>query len=125
MPTEGSTRRSGYLRGDETGSAKPWRRSSVGQSIRLIIGRSSVRDRSPLPNPINISIKETGEGLHEQGEIRAEQAARQHWHDGSHRPRQDDVDSRHLQDLGGEGFGQLHAVRSDRQGARGEGAWYH
>src|SRR5262245_59447276 len=30
----------------------PRRRSSVGQSIRLIIGRSSVRSRSPLPPPV-------------------------------------------------------------------------
>src|SRR4051794_32254405 len=35
-------------RGDPLGGPRPRRRSSVGQSIRLIIGRSSVRSRSAL-----------------------------------------------------------------------------
>ena len=47
IPAEGSTKRSGSP-GREP---NPWRRSSVGQSIRLIIGRSSVQVRSPLPEP--------------------------------------------------------------------------
>src|ERR1700712_253214 len=65
------------------------------------------------------------ESKYEQGEVRAHQAARQHRHDGSHRPWQDDADGCDLQDVGGEGVGEVHAVRSDRQGAGGEGSWHH
>src|SRR6056297_4307924 len=45
ISTEGSTKWSG----SPDREPNPWRRSSVGQSIRLIIGRSSVQVRSPLP----------------------------------------------------------------------------
>jgi hypothetical protein len=44
IPTEGSTKWSGRPGREQ----RPWQRSSVGQSIRLIIGRSSVQVRSPL-----------------------------------------------------------------------------
>src|SRR3954466_13560887 len=52
--------------GETERSAKPWRRSSVGQSIRLIIGRSSVRSRSPLQPKHTDRHHDhtTGEGLH-------------------------------------------------------------
>ena len=62
---------------------------------------------------------------HEQGEVRAQEAACEHRDDGSHRPWQDDVDGGDLEDVGGEGVGGVHAVRFDRQGAGGEGAGDH
>src|SRR4029450_4343751 len=40
-------------------SPQPGRRSSVGQSIRLIIGRSSVRSRSPLPSFVRQKFQTT------------------------------------------------------------------
>ena len=84
-------------------TSRTWRRSSVGQSIRLIIGRSSVRSRSPLPDPTQQSShpERRHSKHHEQGEVRAHQAAREHRHDGSHRPWQDDVDGGDLEDAGG------------------------
>src|SRR5687768_18521429 len=65
------------------------------------------------------------EGHDEQGEIRADEAARERGHDRSRGPWEDDVDGG---DHGGpeeEGAGGLRAVRPDRQGAGGEGAGDH
>ena len=61
-----------------------------------------------------------------QAEVRAHQASRQRRHDGSHRPRQDHADGRHHQGaLGEQPQHVLHALRPDRQGARGEAARHH
>ena len=107
-------------------TSSPGRRSSVGQSIRLIIGRSSVRSRSPLPPTQTVSPPERRHSKHhEQGEVRAHQAAREHRDDGSHRPRQDHVDGGDLEDPGRPRPRRVHAVRLDRQGAGGEGPRHH
>ena len=54
IPTEGSTKWSGQPVRVPSNTTRNigtiWRRSSVGQSIRLIIGRSSVQVRPPLQN---------------------------------------------------------------------------
>ena len=102
IPTEGSTKWSGIRSGREP---NPWRRSSVGQSIRLIIGRSSVQVRSPLPDSqISRSVTESpqeSEDSNEQAEVRAQQAACEYWHDGSYRPWEDDVDGGDFEDVVG------------------------
>ena len=70
IPTEGSTTFSVLGLRSRAGEQKPRRRSSVGQSIRLIIGRSSVQVRSPL---LHHRTKESsGRGNSEQREVRAE-----------------------------------------------------
>ena len=62
-----------------------------------------------------------------EGEVRADQAARQHRHHRSHRPRQDDADRGDHQGAARQvpGPQPLHAVRPDRQGAGGAAARYH
>src|SRR3954452_25056882 len=105
-------------------SDRPWRRSSGGQSTRLIIVLSSVRVRPPLPGMFATTETEWMDG---QAEVRAVEAPFEHWDDGSYRPWEDDVDCGHHQDVGGalSGCELVHGVRSDRQGAGGEGAWDH
>ena len=109
-----------------------WRSSSVGKSTRLIIVGSRVRVPPPLPRPTSRPKHPARPGptrkstSHGQREVRAQQAALEHWHHRSYRPWEDDVD-------GGDHQGArrqeperaLHRVRSDRQGAGREGAWYH
>src|SRR6056297_164886 len=90
IPTEGSTKWSG----SPDREPNPRRRSSVGQSIRLIIGRSSVQVRSPL-------LVTKKRNSNEQGKVRAEQAACEYWDDGSHRPWEDDVDGGDFEDVVG------------------------
>src|SRR5260370_20032913 len=63
-----------------------------------------------------------GEEGNVEGEISADEAALQYRDDRSHRPRQDDIDGGDHQGLGGEGRGNVCAVRPDRQGAGGAGA---
>ncbi len=58
-----------------------------------------------------------GEEGNVEGEVSADEAALQYRDDRSHRPRQDDVDGGDHQGLGGEGRGDVCAVRPDRQGA--------
>ena len=53
------------------------------------------------------------------------EAALQRRHDRSRRSWQDDVDGGDHQGSGGDGRGEVHAVRPDRQGAGGEGARDH
>ncbi|CAA9434052.1 MAG: Translation elongation factor Tu, partial [uncultured Quadrisphaera sp.] len=62
-----------------------------------------------------------------QGEVRADEAPRQHRHDRSHRPREDDADRGDQQGAARQvpGPEPLHAVRPDRQGAGGEAARHH
>src|SRR3954453_128857 len=82
------------------------RSSSVGKSTRLIIVGSRVRVPPPLPDsnrpvldspPVAASQRsqptthEFG-ARHGQGEVRAEQAALEHWDYWSYRPWEDDVD---------------------------------
>src|SRR5471032_3237626 len=74
-----------------------WRSSSVGKSTRLIIVGSRVRVPPPLPapeTPPGPSHHPTNptESLNGQGEVRAQQAALEHWDDRSYRPWEDDVD---------------------------------
>src|SRR3954470_4291770 len=88
IPTEGSRSRN---------SDRPWRRSSGGQSTRLIIVLSSVRVRPPLPGNSH-----QGNGVRDgQAEVRAVEAPFEHRDDGSYRPWQDDVDCGYHQDAGG------------------------
>ena len=63
--------------------------------------RRSPRDRRPGPRRVDdASDEQASQGalVSGQGEVRAQQAAPQHRHDGSHRPRQDDADRGHHQD---------------------------
>ena len=62
-----------------------------------------------------------------EGEIRADQTARQHRDHRSHRPWQDHADGGHHQGPARRPSGPepLHAVRRDRQGAGGEGPRHH
>ena len=62
---------------------------------------------------------------HGQGKIRPKQAAREHRHDRSRRPRQDDADGGDHEGAGEEGQGAVHGVRPDRQGARRARARHH
>ena len=70
---------------------------------------SSRRQRSPLTTE-NQKSRES----HEQGEVRAYEAACEHRDDGSHRSWEDDVDGGDHEDVGGaEPECAVHAVRSD------------
>ena len=61
-----------------------------------------------------------------KAEVRADQAARQHRHDRSHRPRQDDADGGdHQACWPTRASADVHAVRPDRQGAGGARARHH
>ena len=60
-----------------------------------------------------------------QREIQPQQAALQHRHDRSRRSRQDVADGGDHQGPGGDGRGDVHGLRPDRQGAGGEGARHH
>ena len=75
IPTEGSTNPvapdAWGVRPRKVTQPSPGRRSSVGQSIRLIIGRSSVRSRSPLPSS-TVEVPDNHHRRpphHEQGEV--------------------------------------------------------
>ncbi len=96
-----------------------FRCSDVGPRARMCSRAGATMWPAPLHSLRSLTTHRSPKDgdSNEQGKIRAEQAARQHWHDGSHRPRQDHADCCDLQDACGEGVGQLHAVRSDRQGA--------
>src|SRR5918993_2053811 len=81
------TRSAALARRVRSVEGQPWRRSSVGQSIRLIIGRSSVRSRSPLRSTYtSITSTSAPENTdhHEQGEVRAYEAPCEYWDDGSY-----------------------------------------
>ena len=83
-----------------------WRSSSVGESTRLIIVGSRVRVPPPLPittparpvnrlNPASQPSQPVSQEFgvpHGQGEVRAQQAALEHWDDWSYRPWEDDAD---------------------------------
>src|ERR1700730_8318383 len=97
------------------------RRTSVGQSTRLIIVWSSVRVRPPLPGrsiqPASPALSRqhvrTG-ASHGQAEDLAEEAAFECGDDGSYRPREDDAHGCDYEDVGGAGSGELgDGVRSD------------
>ena len=127
---------------------RPLRRArahAVRRFLRLAIRASSAEDRrstrAPRPAtddateallvPLSWSLrtgvnhgKRRGRG-HVEAEVRADQAPREHRHDGPHRPRQDDLDRGDHQAPGREGHGPVHPVRRDRQGARGARARHH
>src|SRR5438105_15775668 len=65
------------------------RSSSVGKSTRLIIVGSRVRIPPPLPTTHPQHPKVTHHG---ESEVRADEAAFEHWDDRSYRPWEDDVD---------------------------------
>ena len=70
-----------------------------------------------------------GKGIHSgEGQVRADQAARQHRHHRSHRPWQDDADGRDLARAARQVPGdepEHRGVRPDRQGAGGAAARHH
>src|SRR5271154_1976885 len=104
-----------------------WRSSSVGESTRLIIVGSRVRIPPPLPVASQIvSPHARVRSSNGQGEVRADEAAFEHWDDWSYRPWEDDVDGCDHEGARGAEFEEsFHGVRSDRQGAGGEGAGDH
>ena len=67
----------------------------------------------------------SGREVDGQGEVRADEAARERGDDRSRGPRQDDVDGGDHAASGEEGPGGVRAVRPDRQGAGGAGARDH
>ena len=83
---------------------------------------SSELDASRADRQLGITQKEPGYG---QGKIRAYQAALQHRHDRSRRPRQDDADGGDHQGAGEDRRRDVHGLRPDRQGAGREGARHH
>src|SRR5690606_14604586 len=98
-----------------------------------------VRVRFPSPAPAAGSVPGNGGGAglcdesyccrkeltDGEGEIRAYEAALQHWDDWPCGPWQDVFDGCDHEGIGGEGRGDVYGVRRDRQGAGGEGAWDH
>ena len=89
-------------------------------------GRARGRTHAPhdLPSARRTTEHQSRRTTSGEGEVRADQAARQHRHHRSHRPRQDHADGGHHQGPARQvpepqrGLG----VRPDRQGARGEGS---
>ena len=73
------------------------------------------------------SVQIRSKDSHGEGEVRADEAAPQHRHDRSHRPRQDHADCRDHEGAGGSRPRAQHLlrVRRDRQGAGGEGPRHH
>src|SRR4029079_3135369 len=74
-------------------SARSARRSSsVGKSTRLIIVGSRVRIPPPLPTPQNPDPQHPKAIQHGEREVRAHEAALEHWDDWSYRSWEDDAD---------------------------------
>src|SRR5580765_8897001 len=87
--------------------------------------RSAVRSRSWAFSVRGFWFAAKGDGFYEQGEVRAEEAARERGDDWARGSREDDVDGGDHEDAGDEEAGGVRGVRSDRQGAGGEGAGDH
>ena len=87
------------------------------------VPKPSAKRSSPRSGASQSNVE--GEDRDGQGEVRSQQAAREHWDDRARGPREDDVDGGDHEGVGEEGFGDGQGVRPDRQGAGGEGAGDH
>ena len=82
-------------------------------------GSAASRSSShPTYYPVTTNSNERGIRRHEQGEVRAEQAACEYWDDGSYRSWEDDVDGGDHEDVGGANPGWRRSRRSIRSTRR-------